>query len=332
MQARENPAPELNEKILHQIQTSPQKKKKVPHFPKHLVAAAGFVLIVVLLGGTVLQDEVKAMKERLFGPITESYVYGGREQKKRAEEEICKVGETITRQGLAVTLEEVLVDANKVAYCIKVHSDERWGLPLTHANIVSHIIVNGEELIGKPSYTSWTADDHTQVSVGEVELNQDMIIKGDVTLEIFVSDICTTPATSDEWKFKTIVNVDKANSHTLRDLTTTTMNLSTGDKLIVHKVVGTSTDCKVYMTFITKDKDIDDINLHLDGKDNLGERVSEDSVTVKKLQAENEYEVVMSFSGGFASNVKKLRLAPYWMNLQQHKYKKIGEEFNVLLK
>ena len=332
LQAEESPAPELNEKILSKIEFSQKKKHNMAHFPKRFVVAASFVFMILVLGGTVLQDEVKAMMEKLFGPITESYVYGGKEQKEQAEEEVCKVGETITRQGLSVTLEEVLVDAKKVAYCVKVHSDERWGMPLTYANIVSHVYVNGQELYDTPSYTSWTADDHTQVSVGEVALNSDMIIEGDVELDIRVAAVCTTPATSDHWNFKTIVNVDKANSHTTRDLTTTTMKLTTGDVLTVHKVVCTSTDCKVYMTFVPKKRNCREINLHLDGEDNLGERVSEDSVSAKKVAGKNEYEVVMSFSGGFAANVKKLRLAPYWMDLERHKYKRIGEEFTVILK
>ena len=37
------------------------------------------------------------------------------------------------------------------------------------------------------------------------------------------------------------------------------------------------------------------------------------------------------FTGGFDKKVKKLRLAPHWMNYEKHKYKKIGEEFTVVL-
>ena len=332
MRAEESPAPELNEKIFTQIDTPKKRKHKKTYFPKKLVVAASFIMIVFVLGSTVLQDEVKAMMEKLFGPITESYIMGDKVQKRQAEEEVCKVGETITKQGLSVTLEEVLVDANKVAFCIKTHTDERWGVPLTYANIVSHVYVNGEEIIDKPSYTSWTADDHTQICVGEAALNSNMELRGNVALEIRISDVCTTPAISDQWDFMTIVNVDKANSHTSRDLTTTTMKLSTGDKLTVHKVVCTSTDCNVYMTFYPKKRGNTEINLHLDGKNNLGERISEDSLHVKKITGKNEYEVVMSFSGGFDKNVKKLRLAPYWMDLEKHKYKKIGEEFTVIWK
>lgn len=332
LRAEESPAPELNENIMAQLDTPKERKRKVIRFPRGMFVAASFVLLVLVLGSTVLRDEVKAMMAKLFGPITESYVYGDNEHKKQAEEEVCKVGETITKQGLAITLEEVLVDANKVAFCIKVHSDERWGMPLTYANIVSHVYVNGEKITDTPSYTSWTADDHTQVSVGEVALNANMELEGNVQLEIQVSDVCTTPAISDQWNFKTIVNVDKANSHTMRDLTTTTMKLATGDVLTVHKVVCTSTDCKVYMTFQPKKKGNTEINLHLDGKNNLDERISEDYLTVRKLRGKNEFEVVMSFSGGFDSKVKKLTLAPYWMDIKKHKYKKIGEEFIVILK
>ncbi len=270
--------------------------------------------------------------ERLFGPITESYVYGDKERKKQAEEEVSKVGETIYKNGLAVTLEEVLVDANKVAFCIKVHSDERWGLPLTYANIVSHVYINGEKIVDTPSYTSWTADDHTQISVGEVALNSGMDVKGNVELRIQVSDICTTPAISDSWDFKTVVNVDKANSHTKKDLTTTTMKLSTGDMLTLHKVVCTSTDCKVYMTYEPKkERSSTEINLFLQGADNLGERVLNDDCIVRKMGKENKFEVIMSFTGGFDKKVKKLRLAPHWMNYEKHKYKKVGEEFTVVL-
>lgn len=332
LSAKEDPTTELNASILSQIEASEQRKKKVLFKSKTIAVAASFVFMFLVLGGTLFQDDVKAMMERLFGPITENYVYGGKDMKKQAEEEVCKVGETISKHGLAVTLEEVLVDANKVAYCIKVHSDERWGLPLTYANIVSHVYVNGEKIIDTPSYTSWTADEHTQISVGEVALNSDMELKGNVELQIQISDICTTPVMSDLWDFKTIVNVDKANSHTTKDLTTTTMKLSTGDMLTIHKVVCTSTDCKVYMTYIPKKKGNTEINLFLQGKDNLGERILNDDCNVRKVEGKNEFKVVMSFSGGFDKRVKRLQLAPHWMDFEKHKYKKVGEEFTVVLK
>lgn len=330
--AKESPELELNEKILQRIDTFERKKRKVISFPISAVVAASVLFLLVVLGGTVFQDNVKAMMEKLFGPITENYVYGGKEQKKQVEEEVCKVGETVTRQGLAVTLEEVLLDANKVAYCVKVHSDERWGMPLTYANIVSHVYVNKQKIVDNPSYVSWTADDHTQVIVGEVALNPGMNLKGDVSLQIQVTDVCTTPAISDKWNFETVVNVDRANEHTTKDLTTTVMKLTTGDVLTIHKVVCTSTDCKVYMTLETERKNKDDVNLHLDGEDNLGERISDDNCTVKKVKGKHEYEVVASFTGGFGKKVKKLRLAPYWMDFAKHKYQKIGEDFTVILK
>ncbi len=331
LRAKENPTPELNESILSRI-TMSEKKSRFLHKSKGIAVAAGFVFLFLVLGGTIFKDNVKATMERLFGPITESYVYGDKDRKKQAEEEVSKVGETIYKNGLAVTLGEVLVDANKVAFCIKVHSDERWGLPLTYANIVSHIYINGEEIVDTPSYTSWTADDNTQISVGEVALNTGMDVKGNVELQIQVSDICTTPAISDSWDFKTVVNVDKANSHTKKDLTTTTMKLSTGDMLTLHKVVCTSTDCKVYMTYEPKkERSSTEINLFLQGTDNLGERVLNDDCIVRKMREENKFEVIMSFTGGFDKKVKKLRLAPHWMNYEKHKYKKIGEEFTVVL-
>ena len=159
-----------------------------------------------------------------------------------------------------------------------------------------------------------------------------MDVKGNVELQIQVSDICTTPAISDSWDFKTVVNVDKANSHTKKDLTTTTMKLSTGDMLTLHKVVCTSTDCKVYMTYEPKkERSSTEINLFLQGTDNLGERVLNDDCIVRKMREENKFEVIMSFTGGFDKKVKKLRLAPHWMNYEKHKYKKIGEEFTVVL-
>ena len=62
----------------------------------------------------------------------------------------------------------------------------------------------------------------------------------------------------------------------------------------------------------------------MQGADNLGERVLNDDCIVRKMGKENKFEVIMSFTGGFDKKVKKLRLAPHWMNYEKHKYKKVG--------
>lgn len=332
--AKEEPSPELNQKIMEEASGScaGREKRKMSSVRRGIAIAAGFVLLILVLGGTVFQENVKAMVEKLFGPITEQYVYGDKEQKQQAEEEVRKVGEMITRRGIDVTLEEVLVDANKVAYCIKVHTDERWGKPLTYANIVSHVYVNGEKISDSPSSTSWTDDDHTLTCVEEVMLNSGMELKGDVDLEIRVTDICTTPAVSDQWNFRTTVNVDKANSHTTKDLTTTTMKLMTGDILVVHKVVNTSTDCKVYLTLKPGKKGFQDLELFLEGEDNLGEKIANDDCFIRKAGDGESYDVVMTFSGGFDKNVRRLQLAPYVQDASGHNYRKVGENFIVNLR
>lgn len=338
LKADKRPSETLNKSILDRAgrDTSPDKfsKKfsgKIRRFPGLLTMAASFVIITVVCVGVFFQPQVKAMMEHLFGNITEVYVADDVQKKELAEDEVYRVGQMISRQGIGITLEEVLVDANKVAYCIKIRSSEEWGPTLNHSGASCHVYINGTLLSGKTTCLGCTADGHTETWVEEVNLNPDMSLNGNVDVAISVNKVFTVPQIEDHWNFKTTVNVNAANRHTMRDLTTTTMKLENGDVLVLHQVIATSTDCKLYFTY-TPGKKASDFDLSFDGVDNLGNPVSSSNYQMEKIKGTKKYRLIVTIDNALRYNVNKLELAPYHLDKKTYDYYKAGESFSVVLR
>lgn len=329
LKADKIPSEELNASILAQIEGKTVVKRK-SLFPRIIVVAASVLLVVTAFGGTLFREHVEAMMEHLFGSITETYVTGDVQKKELAEEEVYRINQLINRQGIGIALEEVLVDANKVAYCLKIHSDEQWGVPLEHSGADCHVYINGELLSGQPVSLGWTADGHTETWVEEVSLNPGMELNGNVEVAVCIDKVHTVPETNDHWNFKTVVNVNTANRHTMRDLTTTEMKLKNGDLLILHKVIATSTDCKLYFTYrpATNKKDFD---IHFEGVDNLGNRITDSGYQLKKIKGKKKYHLVVTVDGALKHNVNKLVLNPYQLDKTSYEYYPVGEAFSVTL-
>lgn len=330
LRADKIPSDALNAAILSKAEERQADKKK-RQIPRTLVAAASVVLIITILGAGLFHGQVQAMMERLFGTITETYVEDDTWKKEQAEEEVYHVNEQISRQGIGISLEEVLLDANKLAYCIKIRSDEQWGAKLKHSGVNCHVYIDGELLTESPVAVGWTADEHTETWVEEVSLNPGMKLSGNVEVAVCVDQVKTVPKVHDHWNFKTIVNVNAANRHTMRDLTTTEMKLKNGDILILHQVIATSTDCRLYFTYKPQKK-IKKYEIHLDGADNLGNRITDSGYNMQKIKGKNAYRVVMMIDGALRHDVNKLVLAPYQLDRGNYDYRQMGETFSIVLR
>lgn len=332
LKADKIPPEALNKNILDRAgQEKVSGKIKIQRFPGFLTMAAGFLLVAAACVGVFFQPQVKAMMEHLFGNITEVYVVDDVQKKELAENEVYRVGQLISRKGIGITLEEVLVDANKVAYCIKIRSSEEWGQTLDHSGASCHVYINGTLLSGKTTSLGWTADGHTETWVEEVNLNPDMSLSGNVEVALCIDKVFTIPQVEDHWNFKTTVNVNAANRHTMRDLTTTVMKLENGDVLVLHQVIATSTDCKLYFTY-TPGKTASDYDLRFDGVDNLGNLVSSSKYQMEKIRGTKQYRLVVTVDSALRHNVNKLELAPYHLDKKTYDYYKAGDSFSVTLR
>ena len=206
-----------------------------------------------------------------------------------------------------------------------------WGPPLDHSGVSCRVYINSTLLSGKTTCLGWTADGHTETWVEEVNLNPDMALNGNVEVAISVNKVFTVPQIEDHWNFKTTVNVNAANRHTMRDLTTTTMKLSNGDLLVLHQVIATSTDCKLYFTY-TPGKKTSEYDLRFDGVDNLGNTVSGGKYQLEKISGTKNYRLVVAIDGALRHNVNKLKLAPYHLDKKTYEYDKAGDFFSVVLR
>lgn len=331
LKADKKPPKALNESILDKAGKESVSGKVINWRRGLRLSVSSFLIFAAFCAGVFFQPQVKAMMEHLFGNITEVYVTDDVQKKEMAEDEVYRVGQMISRQGVGITLEEVLVDANKVAYCIKIRSSEEWGPPLDHSGVSCRVYINSTLLSGKTTCLGWTADGHTETWVEEVNLNPDMALNGNVEVAISVNKVFTVPQIEDHWNFKTTVNVNAANRHTMRDLTTTTMKLSNGDLLVLHQVIATSTDCKLYFTY-TPGKKTSEYDLRFDGVDNLGNTVSGGKYQLEKISGTKNYRLVVAIDGALRHNVNKLKLAPYHLDKKTYEYDKAGDFFSVVLR
>lgn len=320
LMAKEIPSPQLQEQLKQEF-SDRQRKHRIL---RGVTVAASFLLVVVALGTTVFSEDIRAAIKQFFGTITENYVNGDSGQKEQAEEEVYKIGETVTKQGVGITLEEVLVDANKIAYSMKVRADS----PEIHFH--EEIYLNGEKLSDTSSGISWyQAEENAEVIVWEKELNPNMELSGDVQVQLQIDSVEVGSMTvEDNWNFETTVNVDKANSHTTKAEMGLAVKLEDGDVMVINDVVRTSTDCKLHITYQPKELYTGDVELRVEGQDEHNNPINSSGSSMKKIKGTNDYNMVVTLDG-VSNQTKKMTLAVYGLERKTFDYQQMSKEFTV---
>lgn len=318
--AKETPSTQLQEQLKQKLS---DRRRKYRIFPG-VAIAAGFLLVVTIWGATVFYGDIQATMKRIFGTITENYVDGNAGQKEQAEEEVYKIGETVTKQGIGITLEEVLLDANKIAYSMKVKADS------PKIDVYAEIYLNGKKLSDPSSGIGWhLEEENAEVIVNEKELEPNMTLSGNVQVQLQIDHVTIgTKTVEDNWNFETTVNVDKANSHTFKEEMGLAVKLDNGDVMVINDVVRTSTDCKLHITYHPKELDTGDVELRIEGQDENNHLITSSGISMKIIKGTNDYNMVITLNG-VSRETKKMTLTPYGLDRKTFEYGQMGNRFTV---
>lgn len=318
--AKETPSTQLQEQLKQKL---PDRRKKHRISPGVTIAAS-FLLVVTILGAIVFSGDIQATMKRIFGTITESYVDGNAGQKEQAEEEVYKIGETVTKQGIGITLEEVLLDANKIAYSMKVKADS------PKIDVYEEIYLNGKKISDTSSGIGWhLEEENSEVMVREMELDPNMTLSGEVQVQVHIKRVeAGAEVIEDNWNFETMVNVDKANRNTTKKLMGIAVKLDNGDVMFINDVTRTSTDCKMHITYQPKELYTGDVELRLEGQDESNNPINSSGSEMKKMKETNDYNMVITLNG-VSRETKKMTLTPYGLDQKTYEYSRIGKEFTI---
>lgn len=301
----------LNKEIMDRVQ-----KKRRRHRLRNMEIAASIVLVFIVTGSFLFQGQMRAVMQQLFGSITEYYGEDKtKEEKQVTEEEVCKVGDTVVSRNIPITLEEVLVDANKVVYSARIKIQDKSIRLNDELDLKAHVFINGKELNELAVATPVEQSEDSIVCVGEASLNTGMDLFGRVNVQIQIFSVGFMPIIDGEWKFDAMVNVDKANRHTTKDLTSHKIEMSDGSILYIDKVIRTSTDCKLYGKFIRDHVSCWDLGkrvfLRIRGSDNLGNRIRFEKVPLDiKKEGKNTVELAIRCRQTIDPGAEYLMLKP----------------------
>ncbi len=323
------PEDALNQAIISRVQKRRRSRRR------HSVEmAAGIALMFIVAGSFLFHEQIRAVMQQFFGSITEYYGEDKtREQKKETEEEVSKVGDTVVSRNIPITLEEVLVDANKVVYSARVKIQDKSVHLGDELDMKAHVFINGQEL-EKPAVASPVeVSEDSMICVGETPLNPGMEFSGEVHVEIVISSLGFKQIIDGEWKFDATVNVDKANSHTIKDMTSHKIEMSDGSILYIEKVIRTSTDCKLYGKIVWDQVSYwhwgKSITLKIAGKDNLGNEISFEKMPLHlEKEGKTTVHLVLNCEQTISQGAEYLMLRP---TMQRGKEGDVetGKEFRV---
>lgn len=292
------------------------KKKSSPKkhtWKKYAAAAAAFILI---LGGSSapVRQNVYAQSKQIMESL--STLLG-------INEDISSystiVGKSISKDGITVTLNEVILDGNKLIVSYKAKADSASVLKKLKAKnmdelfINTDILINGKNVSQSSGGSSHATDALTSVGNSEIELDDSYNLSGKCNFAIDFN--CSS--------LKSNISLGKlkftASDKELNAVTTTvplnyTFTLPNKTKITLKNYRGNCVNQQI--TFTKKDSG-SDINgdLLLKGKDNLGNPVE----FYLSSMDENSGEFEIDRIGGFpSSKATSMTLTPYYAEYNTH--------------
>lgn len=305
----------------------PNKKQK--KFNKNIVAAAIVVIMGSTLIGSLFSKEVVATVKLAMFDIKN---YLG--VSNNLDEYSTIVNEAISKNGITVQLNEVILDKDEVIVSTTVKSDERLN---NNSSIMmfGDVYINGKNLSGSSTGSGKQIDDYTEENVISYTLDEELN-NGDLYVEIkYDKVLLTIDGTEKEingpWSFKFISNGDALSTNTNSINLNNSFTLDNGQKITLTEYKSNPVGEKIYYSIENKDKN-NIYSLELRGYDDLGNKVefysSHEEMTTGLMKNQTE----------ISKDAKVLTLKPYAVAFPKqsgqmsHDYKEIGEEFTIILK
>lgn len=234
------------------------------------------------------------------------------------------INNLITKNGITIQLNEVIIDNDEVIVSSTIKSDfkvsEMGVVPL------GDVYINGKMLSYSSGGTGMVIDDYTYESISIYHLDkevpsEDFAIKVNYPSVISNGDEITGP-----WNFEFIANGEQLSIDTLESNINYNFTLSNNQKIILTKYTSNDIGQKIY--YSTENK-TENYQLELRGMDDLGNKINFCS------SYENSENGVLKPYSQISNDAKILTLTPYAVPFSKESgeaskdYKKVGEQFTI---
>lgn len=298
-------------------------------FKKGIVAATVAVAIGATFFGTGLGDEALATVKMAMFDIGK---YLG--INKNLEDYKTVVNSAVSKNGITVQLNEVILNKDEVIVATTVKSDEKLG---ENGNIAlfGKVYINGKKTSNSASGTSKVIDEYTQEEVMSYNLDKELL-QGDLYVEVKYDEAYVyIDGKKDEvkgpWNFEFESNGDALTINTNTIELNNSFELENGQKVTLNEYISNDMGQKIYYSIENKDKnDVYDVVLR--GNDDLGNEVEFYS------SYEELNNGLMKNQTEISEEATTLTLTPYAVaypkesGKMSNDYKQVGEEFTIKIK
>lgn len=314
-----------DEKINERLSNNKPKKLN-----KNIVAATILILIGLTTAlGLIFSTEVSAAVKLTMFDIKR---YLG--VNNNLDEYRTIVNETVSKNGITIQLNEVILDKDELIVSTTVKSDQKLG---NNGNIMvfGDIYINGKNISNSSGGATKQIDEYTEESVLSYTLDGELN-DGNLYIEIKYNEALIHVDDKEDkvkgpWNFKFISNGDALSINTNNIKLNNSFALENGQKITLTEYKSNDVGQKIYYSIDNKDKN-NIYYLMLKGHDNLGNEIEFYSSYEKATSGlmKNQTEI--------SDEAKVLILTPYTVHVPKESgkmsndYKKIGEEFTIILK
>ena len=299
-------------------------RKKNKKFRKGAVAAVVAATIGVTLFGTSFGSEVIATMRLAIFDMGD---YLG--VNKDLEDYTTVVNSSVSKGGITVQLNEVIVDKDEVIVSTTTRSDGGLG-ESGNLLLFGDIYINGRRISSGSSGGSKQIDEYTMESVLGYQLEK-ALPEGDLNIEIRYNDalIPNVKESKGPWKFEFKANGNALAQNTNSVELNNSFTLENGQKVTLDEYRTNDIGQKIYYSVENKDKPY---AIELRGYDDLGNEVRFYSSSESKVDGTIKNETTIS------EEAKILTLTPYAVAYPEESgemsndYKKVGEEFTIEIK
>ncbi|WP_129595785.1 DUF4179 domain-containing protein [Anaerophilus nitritogenes] len=324
---------EYDEKALTDIERKNLKKtfkksirKKNYSYKKYIATALIGLLAIGFLGNNV-EGTVWAHMHRIAYDIA-----GFLRIEKNLDEYKTVLNQSITKKGVTIKLNEVILDHNELVVSNTISTDEKLNDNFTNAD--GTVYINGRIASYGAGGAAEKIDDHTIQEVMAYTLTDDDI-KGDLNIKIVFSGVTVNGDTkSGDWVFEFKTNGDELALDTQEILLNHTFTLPNHQKVCLEKYTSNHLGQKIYYKKDKKNSNDADYDMIVKGHDDLGNEVS------FYLSSESDGHGIFKLTNideNLNENAKILTLTPYAVKFPEksgrlsNDFKKVGDTFTINL-
>lgn len=245
---------------------------------------------------------------------------------KNLDEYKTIVNQSITKKGITVQLNEVILNDDELVVSATTTANEKleegW-IMLSH-----NVYINGKNVSFGAGGSAQQLDEYTMQEVMFNDIKGDF--NGDLNVKVvFYDPIINEKTIKGRWVFEFKTNGDELAIDTKEIPLDNNFALENEQKITLEKYTSNNLGQKIYFTSDTKGTDYDMI---LKGYDDFKNEVT---FYMSKNEGYNGVFKLETIDGNLNENVKTLSLTPYAVKFPEksgrmsHDFKKVGEEFMI---